>query len=223
MVGTDTEGHYQLESSTFDSLDGVVEVNEEAERLLTLMNGAVKAQDPTSRPVHLTRDFRDENGPHRLAIAMTAEVRATSHVAHVGPGLPPVAPARVWLASGESNPNVADALELLAAPHLSWANLYKIWEILRDDVGGGSKAIKDRGWASDNQLTRFTRSANHPKASGADARHARDTTEPPPNPMALSEARDFILTLVQDWLEWGASVASGPRCKTTTGVGSFQA
>jgi len=71
-----------------------------------------------------------------------------------------------------------------------------IAEVIQDDLGG---AIRDL--VSGNQLTRFSRSINHPSVFGELARHIISKEEPPPKPMSLDEARTFIRALAAHWLE----------------------
>ena len=49
-------------------------------------------------------------------------------------------------------------------------------------------------------MTRFKRTANHQAASGDNARHARLSATPPPNPTAIGEARALIGKLVNAWI-----------------------
>lgn len=83
-----------------------------------------------------------------------------------------------------------------------WVNLYRIYEIVKDDLGSDHE-IANKTSASANQLTLFSRSANHEKASGDDARHgvSSENEQPPPKPMSLPEAINLVTELVNDWLE----------------------
>jgi hypothetical protein len=71
-----------------------------------------------------------------------------------------------------------------------------ISELIEADIGGAMKDL-----ISKNQLTRFERSINHPDVFGKHARHIVSNAEPPPNPMSLDEARDFIRDLATGYLE----------------------
>jgi hypothetical protein len=73
--------------------------------------------------------------------------------------------------------------------------LYHIFEIVKDDMKGNLSAL-----ASGNEITRFTRSVNHPEVSGKAARHGVPTGEPPPKPMSLAEQTVFIRRLIEDWV-----------------------
>jgi hypothetical protein len=68
------------------------------------------------------------------------------------------------------------------------------------DRFGGDKGIStDMGLCSKNQLERFKRTLNHQEAIGAFSRHARSDHAPPPDPMMLDEALEFVLSLVRGW------------------------
>jgi hypothetical protein len=108
----------------------------------------------------------------------------------------------VRVALARADADVADALYFLQRRDPTWGELYKALEIIEAD---GDGEITARGWASNNERTRFTRSANHQATAGHDARHARLRTEPPPNPLTLAEARLFMRRILQAWLAGRAS------------------
>ncbi len=82
---------------------------------------------------------------------------------------------------------------------LSWFELYKVYEIIEHNVD--RKEIIKRGWATGKKLERFTRTANSRSAAGVWARHGVETSQPPPNPMSLLEARKFIDKLLEKWID----------------------
>jgi hypothetical protein len=67
--------------------------------------------------------------------------------------------------------------------------------------GSRSRAdVKANGWASDEELNRFTRTANHPEAAGEGARHGRTNTDPPSKPTSLAAADALVGRIVIEWL-----------------------
>lgn len=88
---------------------------------------------------------------------------------------------------------VERVLRLRNAPGLQWTDLYRILEAIREDGGAIS--------ASKAELTRFEHTANSRRAAGDLARHGHERTDPPPNPMTLREAREFIDRIIRNWLE----------------------
>jgi len=206
-VSVEADGNYFLESAAFDSTDAAADMAE-AERVLTMMNGAAKAQDPSQRAVRLAGRFQSEDGRQHVVAGtatLTARTRCSAQATVVGSGgvpiEPPPPPALVWQALASANENVADVLRLLASDDLDWMALYKVVEIIESDVGGGEEAIRRQGWATKAQQKAFGTSANHQEASGDSARHAR-MLGTPNHTMTLAEGRTFVHGLVQKWLSW---------------------
>lgn len=107
-------------------------------------------------------------------------------------------PSLVILAS--KNRVVADVLNYLETGSNEIATLYKVYEIIANDVGG-QKTIRDNGWISKNKIELFTRTANSPDAIGDKARHGVQKNQPPKTPMSLNEAKSLILNLVKCWID----------------------
>jgi hypothetical protein len=80
-----------------------------------------------------------------------------------------------------------------------WASLYRAYEVVADRFGGDKVITTDIGLCSQRQLERFKRTLNHQEAIGAFSRHARSDHAPPPDPMVLNEALEFVLALVREW------------------------
>lgn len=79
----------------------------------------------------------------------------------------------------------------------SWINLYKIYEIIRDDIGD-KEIIKI---LSKNELSRFTGTAQSREQIGDDARHAAKKFIRHPQPMTIKEANELIKKLILEWSE----------------------
>jgi hypothetical protein len=92
--------------------------------------------------------------------------------------------------------NVEKVLRLHGSPD-SWDTLYKIFEVIRGDVG---RLIVDLKWMSTTQKTRFTQTAQSPQVIGDEARHGRQKEQPPENPMPLQEAVDLIIRTTHAWI-----------------------
>ena len=207
-LSVDDEGTYALESSAFDSTEAV-ESMEAAKRILEMMNGAAKVQDPSYRAVRLAGRFHSKDGhQHVVVLADTVKLRSRVRLRSTGfvvgaggvPVDPPPTPARLWPGLAQGNQNVADVLRLLAPDDLDWMALYKVVEVVRADVGG-TTTIFGNGWVTEDEWKRFGTSANHPEASGDMARHARMPGHPKQT-MALAEGRRFVLELAGAWLRW---------------------
>jgi hypothetical protein len=97
-------------------------------------------------------------------------------------------------------PDVAEALAIIGqSDPPKWFELYKVMEIV--EHAGALKSAMAAGGISANRKTLFTRTADHHKASGVDARHARSNNQPPNNPMGIEEAREMIGRLLGAWMD----------------------
>jgi hypothetical protein len=108
-------------------------------------------------------------------------------------------PVAGWIDAGLRDVNVAKVLRLLSSGQPSWVELYRILEVVEQDIRG-LKYIAQQGWATDIALRRFKHTANSPTTAGDDARHGKESTRPPTNPMMLSEANALIATILHNWL-----------------------
>ena len=88
---------------------------------------------------------------------------------------------------------------MLGADAHDWVGLYRLYEVIEADVGGEDKIVK-AGWTTKKAIGRFTRTANSPDAIGDAARHGKQSGEPPPNPMDLSEAISLVKVILHNWL-----------------------
>ncbi|HZC73508.1 MAG TPA: hypothetical protein VE442_22625, partial [Jatrophihabitans sp.] len=138
----------------------------------------------------------------------TLRIRAGFGVVRIsvdGKEIPPPPPkGPLYDSLADRDANVADALRALAQPdeQLDWYDLYKVFEIVREAVGGQKDLIATK-WFTSADVDRFTASANHPGLSGDEARHARQGGRPPDlrKAMSLAEANGFIQRLVVSWIE----------------------
>ena len=95
---------------------------------------------------------------------------------------------------------VAKAMRLIAAPdHKSWVGMYRIHEVIEEDVGGEYK-LQSRDWGSTKDLKRFKHSANSVSVGGDSARHGKEVEQPPNNPMSIDEAYAYLNYVLQSWL-----------------------
>lgn len=94
-------------------------------------------------------------------------------------------------------PNVADALHFFR--ECDWVNLYKVYEVVRDDLT--EAVIIQQGWATKKQLGRFTQTAQSRDTLGDKARHASRKYKPHLEPMSLSEAKGLIKHLLIHWVQ----------------------
>jgi hypothetical protein len=210
-VAGDHEGYYLSFTAPDELPDDGAQLYDAASVLLRRVNGVARTLRSDFRPVALTGRFSDETGlQHQVVLVDTAEARARANPATVSVDReqppPPPAPGPGYVQLAQTHPDVAEVLDILgdADPAPSWAELYKLHEILLDNV----PEFYQRGWVTRDQISAFTASANRREVSGELARHARLKGDPPKRTMTLVEARQLIGSLVISWLDWLGSASS---------------
>jgi hypothetical protein len=202
------DGRFFLEASVFDELDSTVEISTEARAMVPLLNGAARLQRRNHHDVEAGGAIQElpQDGSvqhqHRVLQAVSAELRMMPgiHAVMGGDGPPPAPepgslPADLMLQAATADETARAALRLWGEGPRIWPRLSNIIELI-----GGRANIVAMGWASRNELSRFQRTAEHPKTAGDDARHARASWDPPPNPMTLPEAEDLVRCVLNEWL-----------------------
>jgi hypothetical protein len=176
------------------------------------VNGAARLMRSGFRPVDLDGHFSDPAGSTRAVVrANPVDVRvriaAADGVVGSGGGVQQQSAAANYVQLSTKHTAVQEVLDLLGKPEPApdWYDLYKIYEIVGDQVAGGPKgreqALTATAWVTPNDLDAFKASANHPAASGTGARHARQSGSPPKRMMTIGDARHVIRTLVTRWLD----------------------
>jgi len=196
------EGRFLLEAHELEDLQHHSDVLRIARDIVTRMNGATRLEHGSYRnvkvgPVHESR----ADGTRATTVFVepaTIDVRASvfrpTIVGRVTTESVATPTSRfVEIASHDQDAH--EALDLWADAQHNWMNLYKVFEIIRSR-GGASL-----GGARSKDLSRFKHTANHQKAGGRDARHARLGTDPPKDPMSLVEADQFVGRLLESWLQ----------------------
>jgi len=202
--------NFFLESGELQDANNVNvdEVREIAPRVLEVINGAARASITGFRPVDMggVSQIDDEGQRHHCvlvqdSITVRSRVKAAAVVIRSDGSVhekQQEKPDRIepTFSLAERNTNVADALRIFGKGDLSWFDLYKIFEIIRDDLGG-QKNLLDAEFVLKKDLSRFRQTAQHPEAIGDKARHARIGAEVPKDPMAIVEASLLISALLQ--------------------------
>ncbi|HHX68456.1 MAG TPA: hypothetical protein GX708_10445 [Gallicola sp.] len=112
-----------------------------------------------------------------------------------------------WVRLGLKDKNVQKALRLYGMGNLDWVNLYRLYEVIEDDLNRySSKNVVQRGWATQKSIKRFKHTANSPGAIGDDSRHGKEYTKPPKNPMSLNEAHTLVEFIFHNWLRYKDSI-----------------
>jgi hypothetical protein len=220
-IVANADGTFMLTDTLDDVFGDGGRLVDSAEQELIQLNGWALLADAEYRPVRLRNKFHRDGEPRvqRLVVrdearvrdsitvitAPSIEVRATSFgVATVTGGVPvepPPPPGPHHLARNDQN--VRDLLAVVGtAERLSWSDLYKVFEIVRDAVGGGNDGLIATGWTTKVELSAFTGSANHHLVSGIhESRHARQSGGLPKQTMSLAEAQAYIRSVARAWLD----------------------
>ena len=142
-------------------------------------------------------DDQGKTAQHVVVEAATMEVRTKVDAVVIKAGEEPTPPAPgslesdKWMRAASSNVYAAKALALWGGTH-DPANLWKVWELLRNHSG---VAIDP------NLRRRFRPALNDRAVAGEDARHEVPSRPPvEPDPMSVSEAEAFLEDLLIQWL-----------------------
>lgn len=201
------KGQYFLESNRFEDLTNSEEVASLAADILKVLTGAVRLSLGGRTPLHVANTARVRPDGARdvfVTLSDSIHVRATIgveitrsdgkkeviHPAHSVPG---------WIKLGLTDQNIAKALRLLGTDEHNWVSLYRLYEVIEEDVGDLRKIVNN-GWATNTSIKRFKHTANSPGAVGDDSRHGKESTTPPSDPMDIGEARALVEVILHNWL-----------------------
>ncbi len=199
---------YVLRSSQFERLDSAASVRESAIELVTALSGSARlalgAQEAIDVGAAVYRVGPDGKRDITVLVGQAVlHARALPiTVVHGTQIHRPADPISKWLPLVTQDLVVAKALRLRNAGDLDWVDLYRLYEVIENDVG---HLMHQLGWASRNELERFARTANSVAAAGDKARHGVERTDPPRKRMSLSHARELIDRIMKAWLAWKAS------------------
>ena len=105
-----------------------------------------------------------------------------------------------WIELSEIDENIRKVFRLLNYGLDSFVNMYRIYEIIRNDLGKSYLKILE---IDKSEIDRFTGSANRPDASGELARHGYLPGEPMKQPpMRLGEANNFVYEMIYKWIHY---------------------
>jgi hypothetical protein len=196
--------------------------HETAPEVLQRVNGLARALRPNDyKPVELVGRYQVGESQHHFAFledfaggrdrilpptitvgSSVAEgrgrVTAVGFVVEAGTPVAPPLPGPKYLALA-AHPHVAEALAVMGNTDPNWVDLYKVYEIIREDIRPAK--MHENGWVTRQDLNAFGDSANRPDVSGADARHARRPGRTPTDTMSLQQARQFIGDLLIRWID----------------------
>lgn len=207
-VGRDTRSYY-LDDPRFEEKWPAYElIWPIADSVVRRLNGLGRLHSASYRPVRVGRFLYNdaENGTSVGRVGVAVE---RSSALPLEPKGPHHWAGRVVEAAAKSD-ELTEALSILgvSAQQLDWFDLYKVFEVIRDDIAGQRDASPSKllevGLISRDDLGRFLDAANNRATSGDASRHARGrSARPHPRPMRLPEADALIRSMANAWIDRG--------------------
>ncbi len=204
---------YLYESDSFHSCSTSQEVEQLAKGELAIISGILKLERDARDGLKCGAVFRlNPTGGRDVFVSIREGLEARVEMGAVTPVVtdsagnviaqpappPPRSAVLLQLAAGDTA--IAKVLRLLSASDaMTWVGLYRIHEVIEDDVGGQHK-LEKQGWGSADDLRRFKHSANSVQVGGDNSRHGKEPQVPPKNPMTSAEAESYAKYIVQAWL-----------------------
>lgn len=193
---------YILKSTHFNSLEKEDDVRNKAKEILSLINGSAWLFLKMREPLEEVRVCRiNDDGKIKCSVVFSDSFRARDRfkvhlITKDGEvqEIDQADPISEFIATSQHEENVATVLKLLGDHPKDWVNLYRILEVVGDDVGGTRKIAK-KGWATKKAIKRFKHTANFV------ARHGTKKIKQPKNPMMPSEAESLIKTIINSWIQ----------------------
>jgi hypothetical protein len=200
-------GQFFLRSIRFDNLATPEDITYESTDILALLTGSTRLALGGKTPIYIANIARiRDDGGRDIFVTISETVHARDFIGleiHRENGtvevFHPAHKVPEWLKIGFSDVKVAKALRLFGISEHDWVSLYRVYEVIEEDVGG-IEEITGKGWATKSSVKRFKHTANSPGATGDASRHGKESTSPPMNPMELTEARSLIELLLHSWL-----------------------
>jgi hypothetical protein len=201
------KGRFFLQSSSFNNLNTRKEVRSIGSEILMLLTGSTRLALGGKTPftigsVHGTGEdgvcttflqFVDTVVVRDFVSVEIHEANGSAKTFHPAQDVPK------WIKLGFSDKKVAKALRLFGASKHDWVSLYRLYEVIEEDVQTDDEIVK-RGWATRASIKRFKHTANSPSSTGDASRHGKESTSPPGDPMTLPEAKALIELILHSWL-----------------------
>lgn len=208
------EGSYYLKNVDFNSLTNAADVYQKAGELIPIIKGAVKVLSGGFCAIEVDYvTFIDDEGKrynHYFIEPACGQLR----ISGMDPELTVIKPNGTLDSSPNPNPSTLEryieiarkdgkvnkALRFFSSSEPRWYALYKVLDVIEEDLGGGKK-LEETQWASKEKIELFRRTANNFRAIGYEARHGHEKYQPPERPMSLSEAESLMADLFNKWLQ----------------------
>lgn len=196
QIGTE----YFICSNNFNDLSDSNDLFAIAEEILEIINSSLTITVSGFKALKLEHLYiKDNNGEISKVVNMSTNMTGRGHLTaslstnnleNVGSS---ISLTSTLINKIKEKPTLADVLHFYSTP-ITWNNLYKIYEIIHDDIGDEVKII-----TGSNQLSRFKGTAQSRKLIGDEARHASKYIIGTQNPMTIMEACELINNLIFVW------------------------
>jgi len=198
------DDRYYMKGSLFDSIQEIDELETKAIEVIALLDGAARLGLNRRKPLGISHYSRNSAGGSEqelfvilqdtITIRDSVSIKIT-HNDGTEEEIHPGDSCLRWMLLSLQNEVIAKVLTLISLDDNSWVGLYRIFEVINADMD-----IVKSGWATKKSIERFKHTANHPEAAGKESRHGHSKAAPPQHPMSISEARQLIHFIVQNWL-----------------------
>lgn len=152
---------------------------------------------PSIGTVYRENDDGTRHGYAFLSAVVSGRSKARACLTTASNGKPEenrLTQAQELLAASQHSRHLQVALSLISFSNATWPHYYRCLEEIESSLGA---KVSETGLCSAGERSRFTRTANTPEASGADARHGLGKFDPPQNPMSLAEGFSFVRLMLQ--------------------------
>jgi hypothetical protein len=202
------DGSYLLRAASFAACSSPDALFAEGRKIATLLSGVLRLVRGSDEPLRIGTAYRTNPQGNRDIVVPLKGVSARGTAGDLTPTVtdasgavipPPSARTVTILNLALADAAVEKALRLLATDSTNWVGLYRIFEVIEEDVGGEHGLVR-RQWTPTAQVKRFKRSSNSVAVAGDQARHGSETGLPLSRPMSMEEATAFVNYILQAWL-----------------------
>ncbi len=174
LTGTDVNvshngQEYVLTSNRFQPSDDAQTIHENAKEVVELLNGASRLALDATHPIRVgsvyryrddgKRDFFVFPEPLAVQVRVLSPTVKMTHADGTVREFHPADPIAQWMPLALSDDAVAKVLRIISSGTLDWVNLYRIFEIIEEDVRG-MNAIASNEWATKTSMRLFKHTAN---------------------------------------------------------------
>lgn len=212
VVRDGQHSRYLYESDSFQQCSTSEEVLQRAADELAVLSGLLMLERNARESLRSGAVYRlDADGGKDIFLHLQDSIRVRGEVGSLGAVVtddsgqvitrpPPASRVASLSKLSSADASVAKVLRLLSAHDaMTWVGLYRIYEVIEDDIGGQHK-LEKRSWGTPEDLKRFKHSANSVQVGGDNSRHGKEHQAPPKDPMKLEEAEGYVRLMINNWL-----------------------